>query len=487
MRFVNKVPEVIIILLIFSAAFIIRSYGLENFLFFGYEQGRDAEIIKNIYTLKDFTLTGPHTSIPGLFHGPWYYYMMTIPYFLSSGNPLVAALFLALVGAITPVVIYFLIKDITSSKLWALFAAAVATLSYEYTLYSRWISNVSPAVPFIALAFWMLWKFIRKFETKYLVLFALAVALASSFQMILLPQFIFVIIVLALTKNFKISLRQFTLSLLALAVVFAPLLLFDFRNQHITINSVKNFISGSHQETTDSNIPNSIYVLKLQYIYHFQRWIIFVENNAIILFSFFTILFGLFLVYKQEKNLKLVIFLLSWIAMVIPLILIGPGNPQYYLAPGLGWVCILTLSLRAYLKDRRTISLFLAISLLVILSWHRSLHNLINNIGIFYRTVQDDLNYADQKGVLNFIHADAAGENYRFIAFTIPALHPEGWQYLHKYFYPNHKEEDPKLIYIVIEKKVDKFWEDRWIKDLGATKLISENLIGQLRIQKRIY
>lgn len=91
----SKKPEVLLLLLIFLSAFLLRWFKLSDNLFFGFEQGRDAFIIENIYRLKDFVLTGPSTSIGGVFHGSYYYYLMAIPYFLSSGNPQVAVLFLA--------------------------------------------------------------------------------------------------------------------------------------------------------------------------------------------------------------------------------------------------------------------------------------------------------------------------------------------------------------------------------------------------------
>ena len=107
------------------------------------------------------------------------------------------------------------------------------------------------------------------------------------------------------------------------------------------------------------------------------------------------------------------------------------------------------------------------------------------NKDVFFRTSQDDLNYADQKAVLDFINKDSNNQSYRFISFTIPSLQPEGWDYLHKYFYPENKSEGAKLVYIVIEKHVYPVWENKWINDLGKTKLVFEKKFGLLRLQKR--
>jgi len=76
-QLINK-KELLIILLIFFTAFAVRWIRIPEYLFFGYEQGRDALVIKDIYIMEKFTLVGPKTDIDGVFHGPIYYYLMTI-------------------------------------------------------------------------------------------------------------------------------------------------------------------------------------------------------------------------------------------------------------------------------------------------------------------------------------------------------------------------------------------------------------------------
>src|SRR5436190_11008047 len=101
-----------IIVFIFLAAFLIRIIRIWDFLFFGFEQGRDLQIVQKIYELKDFVLVGPSTSIGGVFHGPWYYYILAIPASLGNGNPLATSIFLIFFGSFLPVIIYLLAKDL---------------------------------------------------------------------------------------------------------------------------------------------------------------------------------------------------------------------------------------------------------------------------------------------------------------------------------------------------------------------------------------
>ena len=102
-----------------------RLIKIQDHLFFGFEQGRDLQIIQRIYQIKDFVLVGPSTSIGGVFHGPWYYYLLAIPLGLTSGNPLAASIFLIILGSFLPVVIYLLGRDLFGSKVWGVIAAVV--------------------------------------------------------------------------------------------------------------------------------------------------------------------------------------------------------------------------------------------------------------------------------------------------------------------------------------------------------------------------
>src|SRR5260221_3422478 len=150
-------------LLFLSAVFLfsifIRWYMLPQNLFFGFEQGRDAQIILDIFNKHEFKLVGPKTDLAGIFHGAYYYYLLLPAYILSHGNPLAASFFLIVLSSLTVVIAYFFGRDFfASSKAGAVTALLVAT-SYAYIIYARWLSNVTPAVPLILLTFWLLWKY----------------------------------------------------------------------------------------------------------------------------------------------------------------------------------------------------------------------------------------------------------------------------------------------------------------------------------------
>src|SRR3989338_4821351 len=88
-NFVMKIFSTMSILIVslFFIAFFLRAYLIPQNLFFGPEQGRDFLIVRNIAFNHDAVLIGAKTDIEGIFHCPFYYYLATIPFLLSAGNP----------------------------------------------------------------------------------------------------------------------------------------------------------------------------------------------------------------------------------------------------------------------------------------------------------------------------------------------------------------------------------------------------------------
>src|SRR3989338_2214356 len=93
-------------LLAFFLVFIILLIGswlrfsgiLSNSFAFTYDVGRDMLAVRNIIVDHKFSLIGPTTGVEGIFYGPWWYLILSIPFFLFSGNPQGIAFFMGLIG-----------------------------------------------------------------------------------------------------------------------------------------------------------------------------------------------------------------------------------------------------------------------------------------------------------------------------------------------------------------------------------------------------
>ena len=473
------------ILLIFGLSFLVRIIKIQDYLFFGFEQGRDLLVIQQIYQLTDFVLVGPSTSIPGLFHGVWYYYLLALPLGVTAGNPLAASLFLIILGSFLPVVMYLLAQDMFRSKQWALVCGIVAIFSYEYILYSRWLSNVSLAPLFASLAFLLIWKYIKSRNSKFFLGFIISAGIATLFQMVLLVQFTFLVFLLIILRQLKLpSLKTVVLSILISGLLFGPMILFNFRNQNITLNSLTAFSGERADKGTDtifSGLPP--YLLQMQT--HLTFSVVNIKPLPIQILTLTSICLGIWVFLKKRGERKVIILLVSWILMSLPLIIVSPGNPQYYAAIGLGWIMLFCLMLITFWESPKLKILSIIFMLLFSVGAVITVKSLLRNEDVFFRTSQDDLNLKHQREILALIEQDVKGFSYRLLPFTIPSLQPEGWQYLHSYYYPGAKNNNPDIVYIVVENNVYEVWEKKWIGDLGETNLAWEKRIGKLRLQKR--
>lgn len=477
---------IVTIILIFLLSFFLRWINLQDYLFFGFEQGRDALIAEGILKHLDFVLVGPATNVEGVFHGAWYYYLLLLPYGLTGGNPLAASFFLVAVGSLVPIAVFFLSRELLKSKSWAITASLLTVFSYEYILYSRWLSNVSPAPLFIVLSFYALWKFIKTGRGKFFILFTAFASIASLFELILLPEFVLLLVLLIIFREIKkISISSLFLSFLTALFFFAPTIIFDFRNEHIIFKS----ISGIAERSSSGGLQgfvNAFVIYSKQLYVHLYLSLFNIKIFYIQIFTVLVATVGFITAFVKNKSKKEGLFILSWILMSLPVMKISPGDPQHYVGAGLGFILIFCYSLKILSGRPYFKYLTVIFSVFFLIGLFNTVNNLLTNKDVFFRTTQDDLVYSDQIKLLRFINEDAKGKPYKFISFTVPFLHPEGWVYLHNYYYPDSRQEGAGIIYISIEKGVYPVWEERWINDLGKTRLEMERKFGLIRLQKRI-
>ena len=84
----KKLPSALfyILFITFTALFIYFRIGSVIYKTVGYtyDQGRDFLKVSEIILQKNITFIGPTTGIEGLFHGAWYYYILTIPFIIFN-------------------------------------------------------------------------------------------------------------------------------------------------------------------------------------------------------------------------------------------------------------------------------------------------------------------------------------------------------------------------------------------------------------------
>lgn len=485
MNLLKKPQAAVAFLFILSS--LINLYKLNGHLFFSHEQGRSAYAAKGIYTLKDPTLTGPPTEIPGLFTPPWYYYFLAMPYGISKGNPLPVALVQTILISTTAPIIYILFKKLTGSNKWSFVAGIFSAFSFEFISYARWFINTPPAIPVSALAFYFLISYWQTSKQKYLALYGIAATMASIFQIVLIFQFAALWLALTVLKIIKYpkSTTIVSTALFALLVI-SPLIVFDFRNQHISSKAIADFVTGTSDYPYKFSLSNSL-ILYLKEVTTIFKRTIFNSNNQVLLTIFITLAaIGIIQFALEPKNRRLLATIILMTFMGLGIFIFNIGLTQLYAATGIGLILLFTLSIKSLISNPKTQAVAIVLSILWLFSLAKNLTFLDQNRAMFFVTTSAGVNYKDQKAVLDFIRHDANDQEYRIEAFTVPYLKPQGWEYLHEYFFGESDNKTAKLTYIIIQKNVEDFWRETWTRDLGPSDLVRQLRFNDILVEKRI-
>ena len=229
----------LILIAILLLAFFVRVYRVGDLLGFYYDQGRDALVIWKLWHEGKPFLIGPVTGLPGIFLGPFYYYLIAPFYLMGAGDPIYPAVFLAFVTTVAVWMLYFLGTKMHSEAA-GLMAATIGAFSYTIVYNNRWLSNPVPIYLTSLLFLWSLWE-IANGGKKYFWPLAYFLAGASlHFESASAIFYIPVLFVFSLwQKRHFPGLRTMVVSVGAFFVTLLPQIIFNFRHENLLLNNFK--------------------------------------------------------------------------------------------------------------------------------------------------------------------------------------------------------------------------------------------------------
>jgi len=179
-----------ILLVIFGLGLLLRLLGLINITLagdFAYHWQQAGQIVSG----QNLPLLGPSASMDAKFNlGPFYYYLLAIPYALSGGNYLGAIIFFAIINSVSILGLYQVCKQwfgsIISLKITALYALS----SYMIVIQSfPWNPYILPSLTILSL-YCLTQIQIDKFKFMPLLFLSLGLSLqAHATAIFLFPGF----------------------------------------------------------------------------------------------------------------------------------------------------------------------------------------------------------------------------------------------------------------------------------------------------------
>jgi 4-amino-4-deoxy-L-arabinose transferase-like glycosyltransferase len=479
--------EYILLGIILLLGLFVRVYRIDKILGFYFDQGRDAQVIWDLFHKGKFFLIGPTTGIEGIFRGPWYYWLIAPFYFLGNGNPVWPSVFLSLTTIVSAFLAYKIGEEI-SGKTAGIMAAVITSFSYYLVYASRWLSNPTPMLLIsMSLIYSMLLAMKKKWWAFPLIGFLVGQAMqfGSAAEVFYIPA----VFIFLLSQRKKLNLKILLLFGVAFIIPFLPQIMFDFKHQHILFNNIKKFL---FEEESFKMSFWEIIKIRLPFYYDVFTSKIWPGEGKLLQPFLILAVFALVAKFKelwQKKGFR--ILLLMFFSPLIGMLFFqgNYGNVYDYYFTGYYLIFVLIFSILLSVLSKNTlwkIVLFLFFFFFLGINLP-----LVRNYIIAGTDGPTTIALENQKQAIDWIYKDAEGKEFNVDVYVPPVI-PHAYNYLFTWLGTTKynqlpKEENISLLFTLYEE--DPPHPERleaWMKrQKGIGKIIKEEKFGGITVQRR--
>jgi hypothetical protein len=240
-----------LLIVLVAAYFRLSSLNLAEFKS---DEAGTSIVLKALVQRGKIPLVGPPLSTGGS-AGPIYYYILAIP-FLMSTNPIVASAFIACLNIVGIAFTFKFAREFFNERV-AIIATALAAVSPFAILFSRKIWNPDLIFPFTVILLYCLYTFVIKGKPKYLV--PIFVLYAVILQIHPITLFLAPVILLFLWKfRSQIHWKYLLAGIALFLIIFAP---FIYGEMTSSFGEASSFASTLKDFSFDSVNPSVIGLL----------------------------------------------------------------------------------------------------------------------------------------------------------------------------------------------------------------------------------
>lgn len=237
-----------------------------------YDQGRDFLKAEEIVRYSNPTFIGPTTGIQGLHHGAWWYYFLSIVFFIFNGWP-EGFYYGIFVYTLLTIFLFFLFLKKNFHILTALLFLLIITVSPYFIRISFFPGNNILTPGSVLLFIYSVFMFLKTNQKKFILLLGLSIGFITetevSFGIFLLPAFFLTAIFF---HEFRMIIKNKIMILLLLSGIafpFLPRVLFNLKNHFIEITDSIHFLKttpGTNPQSYEGAIKDRINLMIKYYI-----------------------------------------------------------------------------------------------------------------------------------------------------------------------------------------------------------------------------
>ena len=315
----------IILAIMLAGGLFVRWYRLGDLLGFYYDQGRDAMVIRKLFTERKFFLVGPVTGLDGIFLGPTLYYLLAPFYSLGKGNPVAPAMFLS---ALHLPVIYLLFR---LGKKVSVFTGFLAAFIYSFSQpifwLNRWLSNPPPVMLGSSLLIYSLYK-ITKGASKYWLLVAVAIGFSLQFEVASAIFFIpAVLVFLSWQWQNRPPVKTAAVAIFIFLSSLLPQTLFELRHDFVMSKSLRRELTLSK---SFSGYSPSLFLQRIRLFEYSFGNKIFTYQDRIIILGLPAIIIYALITFRKWRSPLTTILLIILFSQLVPLLFFQGNHGNIY-------------------------------------------------------------------------------------------------------------------------------------------------------------
>ncbi len=325
---------------------------------------RDLLVMDDIIRNNHFTLLGPRSgAIPGLFHGPLWFYINLPAFFLGGGNPLVLGWFWWGLSVIFLSLIFWAAKKLFDYKIALLSVLLLSANSIiNPSIGLKNFYNPYGAVFLFPIFFWFFYRYITNLKFTDLTISLFILGLIIQFQMAFGVPLLFAITFFLIYFLLKKKKLFHFFSYVILLISLSTFILFDIKHDGLQLQAIIQYLNGKESFKVEFL---SIFSDRFKALF-FDFFDFFAPGKNLITIIFSLIFFaGLIVAFKKSKNaLKTIYILFAYLFFGFwGLSLFYQGGVGNYFWPFLPMAIIIFCSYKKFIKKEIFIFSFIALYL----------------------------------------------------------------------------------------------------------------------------
>ncbi|MBI2018471.1 hypothetical protein HYS96_02075 [Candidatus Daviesbacteria bacterium] len=360
--FSKNITALLFILIVFNT--LLSAYWLlQKDIHYDVDVSRDFLVMDDIVRNHHFTLLGPRSgAIPGIFHGPLWFYINLPAFLIGGGNPLVVAWFWFFLSIIFLLIVFLVAKKLFDFKV-AIFSALLLSVNsiVNPSIGLKNFYNPYGAVFLTPVFFWWFYQYITTLKVKYLIFSLFTLGFIIQFQMAFgVPVLITITIFLLFFLFYKKRLYD-CLAYFILVIPLMTFIIFDLRHNGLQFNALVQFL-GQHHGSAGIilNISDRVRAVFFDFFDFFSPG----KNLLTVFFAiFFLTVISILLkksIYPQKKIYWLFIYLFFGFWIISLFFQGGVGN---YFWPFLPLLIIIFSSFYNFLNKKIFMMVFILVYL----------------------------------------------------------------------------------------------------------------------------